>query len=515
MTSIYNRFSHKVSLFQEEKLPEEAILAGYAALINVYELEVPLPLKLAAISSRHKIYESGNWKVFTPRHAPSPTLEGQLIFALKYEGLELAVLKQLFKILDPYEIEQMVHDKPTSRYTRRIWFLYEWLMGYTLDISNAEQGAYVDAVNTTQQLAIQGIRSPRHRVMNNLPGPPEFCPMVYRTPLLQRYSKANLATRAREIISGISSSLLARTSAFLMLKDSKCSFEIEGENPPENRIQRWARAIRDAGRERLDVKELLRLQKVVIGDARFVRLGLRTQGGFVGEHERDSRLPLPVHISANPEDLPSLMEGIVEFDNSYAEDLPPIVAAAILAFGFIYIHPFEDGNGRLHRYLIHHALSRRGFNPPGLIFPVSATILERVDVYRTILESYSQRLLPLIKWKPTPEMNVHVLNETADFYRYFDATPHVEFLYACVEKTIRFDLPEEVEFLKKYDHFKAHINSIVDMPASVVDLLFNFLKQSHGHLSQRALEKEFASLNKDEVERIEDLYASIWSAEQS
>lgn len=95
----------------------------------------------------------------------------------------------------------------------------------------------------------------------------------------------------------------------------------------------------------------------------------------------------------------------------------------------------------------------------------------------------------------------------------YDATPHVEFLYACVEKTIRFDLPEEVEFLKKYDHFKAHINNIVDMPASVVDLLFNFLKQNEGHLSHRALEKEFASLDADEIKRIEELYASIWPIE--
>ena len=515
MESIYNRFSQKVSLFQEKKLPEEAILAGYAALINVYELEVPLPLKLAAISARHKIYESCGWKLFTPRHAPSPTLEGQLTFALKHEGLELAVLKKLFEIIDPDEIEQMVYDKPTSRYIRRIWFLYEWLTEHTLNIPNAEQGAYVDAVDPKKQLAIQGMRSPRHRVMNNLPGPPEFCPMVYWTPLLQRYSKANLAARAREIISGISSSLLERTSAFLMLKDSKCSFEIEGENPPENRIQRWARAIRDAGRERLDVKELLRLQKVVIGDTRFVHLGLRSRGGFVGEHERGSRLPLPIHISARPKDLSSLMEGLVEFDNSYAEDLPPIVAAAILAFGFIYIHPFEDGNGRLHRYLIHHALSRRGFNPPGLIFPVSATILERVDVYRSVLESYSQRLLPLIQWKPTPEMNVQVFNETVDFYRYFDATPHVEFLYACVEKTIRFDLPEEVEFLRKYDRFKAQVNNLVDMPASMVDLLFNFLKQNQGHLSQRALDKEFARLTDQEVQVIEELYTSMWQLESS
>ena len=32
-----------------------------------------------------------------------------------------------------------------------------------------------------------------------------------------------------------------------------------------------------------------------------------------------------------------------------------------------------------------------------------------------------------------------ILNDTDDFYRYFDATKHVEFLYECVEKTIDVD----------------------------------------------------------------------------
>ena len=32
----------------------------------------------------------------TPRHAPHARLEGHLTFALKYEGLDLAVLKRLF-----------------------------------------------------------------------------------------------------------------------------------------------------------------------------------------------------------------------------------------------------------------------------------------------------------------------------------------------------------------------------------------------------------------------------------
>ena len=167
---------------------------------------------------------------------------------------------------------------------------------------------------------------------------------------------------------------------------------------------------------------------------------------------------------------------------------------------------FEDGNGRIHRYLIHHVLAQRGINPPGVVFPVSATILERIDEYRRILEGYSKRLLPVIKWRPTEGGNINVLNNTVDFYRFFDATPHAEFLYACVRKTIEEDLPKETEFLRRYDEFSEHVGIIVDMPNRIVDLLFRFLRQNKGHLSNRAREGEFSELTARETERIERIF---------
>jgi hypothetical protein len=51
-----------------------------------------------------------------PRHAPSPDLEGHLTFALKYEGLDLAVLKRRFATVAPAEIEAIVRTKPTGSY---------------------------------------------------------------------------------------------------------------------------------------------------------------------------------------------------------------------------------------------------------------------------------------------------------------------------------------------------------------------------------------------------------------
>ena len=508
-----NGFSGPVTVFHERPLPERGMPAGYAALMDRYGLAVPLPRTLSAIGEHHRVYEREGWRMLTPRHAPSADLEGHLTFALKYEGLDLAILKRLFNAVGAAAIEELVRATRTGSYARRLWFLYEWLTGARLDLPDLAIGSYVPVVDPDQQWAVHGENSPRHRVRNNLPGTQAFCPLVFRTEALKAFAAMDLPQRARAVVAGVPRDLLSRTAAFLLLKNLKSSYAIEGERAPQDRIQRWGRAIGEAGNRPIDVDELLRLQRIVIGDTRFVKPGLREEGGFVGEHDRDSRMPLPDHISARPEDLPSLMDGMAAFDNGAALAIDPVVAAAALAFGFVYVHPFEDGNGRIHRYVIHHVLARRGFNPAGVVFPVSAAILERIDDYRRVLEEYSRRLLPLIEWEPTKDGNVRVLNDTADFYRFFDATPHAEFLYGCVEKTINEDLPRETDFLRRYDRFREEIQTIVDMPDTTVDLLFRFLRQNDGKLSRRRRENEFAQLTDAETASVEQAYADAFGAD--
>jgi hypothetical protein len=499
-------FSGPVNVFHERRLPETATPAGYVALIHAYDLPVPVPRTLSAIGSRHRIIEEAGWRIYTPRYAPEATLEGHLTFALKYEGLDLAVLKRLFLAVPTEEIKELIRAKPTGLYTRRIWFLYEWLLGRELDLPAADKVTYVDAVDTKLQYAGAGENSPRHRVRNNMPGTPDFCPLVFKSKALDDFIAQDLKERARAAVSSVPKDLLARTAAFLLLKDSKSSYVIEGERPPQGRIQRWGRAIGEAGRTPLDENELLRLQRIVIGDERFVKLGLRKEGGFVGEHDRDTQRPIPDHISARPDDLASLIKGLIAFDRTAEGDLDAVIAAAVLAFGFLYIHPFEDGNGRIHRYLMHHVLARRGFNPAGVHFPVSAAILDKIDEYREVLESYSSRLLPVVEWEPTASNNVNVLNDTGDFYRFFDATPHAEYLYACVRKTIEEDLPNEARFLRNFDQFREGVENLVDMPERILNNLLGFLRQNDGRLSKRARENEFSELTTDEVSQIEALY---------
>ena len=110
----------------------------------------------------------------------------------------------------------------------------------------------------------------------------------------------------------------------------------------------------------------------------------------------------------------------------------------------------------------------------------------------------------------TDDQSVEVQNDTAVFYRYFDATPHVEFLFRCVEQTIEYDLRVEAEFLRAYDRFKRRVERIVDMPDSTIDLLFRFLEQNDGTLSQRARDGEFAALTPEEIEEVQRAYGTFF-----
>jgi hypothetical protein len=185
--------------------------------------------------------------------------------------------------------------------------------------------------------------------------------------------------------------------------------------------------------------------------------------------------------------------------------------ATATAFGFIYVHPFQDGNGRMHRCLIHHVLAERKFTPPGMVFPVSTVMLDRIDDYRSTLQGHSGPLMPYIEWRATPERNVEVLNNTADLYRYFDCTEAAEFLYACVRRTVEHDLPREIDYLRRHDEAIRQIMDAVEMPDRVAENLVMFIHQNNGTLSKKRREGEFNKLSADEVTLIEAIVAEAFA----
>jgi len=108
-----------------------------------------------------------------------------------------------------------------------------------------------------------------------------------------------------------------------------------------------------------------------------------------------------------------------------------------------------------------------------------------------------------IEWRPTPERNVEVLNDTADLYRYFDCTAAAEFLYACVAHAIDKDLPQEIDFLRRNDEAMRRIMNTVEMPDRMAENLVRFIRLNEGKLGRKRREGEFEKLTDDEVTSIE------------
>lgn len=514
--------SQVTPIFHGKQCPEKGFIVGYSAIIDRLKLKVPFPYQITLVCNQNKNYETDQWKILPKSYLPEDNsklteieaLYKHLVFALKYEGVNLLVFKRLTQHYTTGQLADLVNIEPTGQYSRRIWFLIEWITGTQLEEKeDLSRKSYITLVDEKLQYAVKGEKSTRHLVINNLPGTPEFCPLIKKTPKLEKYIQAQFSEKNRLYLNQIQKDILQRASSFLLLKDSKASFTIEGESPRAKRAARWGQVIGQAGNNDLSFEELARLQQIVIENTRFVEMGFRKKGGFVGDHDRATGEPMPEHISACWYDVETLTAGLIETNKLLIEnEFDAVLAAAMIAFGFVFIHPFEDGNGRIHRYLIHHTLAKKNFSQQGFIFPVSASILNHIDDYRVVLEKYSHPLHDFIEWKETADHNIEVLNDTIDYYRYFDATPQAEFLYDCVIDTVENIIPTEVRYLRQYDDFKRFVDDEFEMPDKMVALLVRFLEQNNGVLSKRALEKEFDALTEAEVSQIELRYNEIFKS---
>ncbi len=489
-------------------MPAGSRLVGWAALVRALGIQAPVR-RLCAVSEQHvrgSRKEEGNWTVFDKRYWPGEDFAGHIGFALRHEDIDLLILKRLFEAVPPQVVQEYVHSAPTGVSCRRAWYLYELFTGQTLDIPALPPTlAAVDLLDEERYFTGTARSSRRHKVRDNLLGTSHYCPVIRRTTRLAAFVEQQLSGRANEILGRTGANVIARAASFLLLADSRASFAIEGERPPRGRLERWARAVSQAGKTALTLDEIIRLQSVLIEDTRFVRAGLRTDGVFLGERD-DQEDPLPEFIGARAQDLNDLMAGLLETNDRMRDaGIDPVLKAAATAFGFIYIHPFQDGNGRLHRCLIHHVLAERKFTPAGMVFPVSSVMLARIDEYRDTLRAHSAPLMSFIDWRPTPERNVEVLNKTADLYRYFDCTHNAEFLYGCVQQTIEHDLPQEIDYLGRHDEAMRRIVDIVEMPDRVAENLLLYIRKNNGKLGKKRRENEFAELTDVEVTAIETI----------
>jgi hypothetical protein len=448
--------------------------------------------------------ESGQTVRHFPRsYTPADTVPAHLEFALKYDGVNLEVLRAVFERVHVGELAAWIRATPTGKYTRRLWFLYEWLTGRTLDVPDAQAVGYVDALGDAYFGAAPRL-SQRHRVRDDLPGSRAFCPLVRRTPTLAAFVERELHRRVRAIVAPYDAALLNRVAQFLYLKETKSSFEIEREQPERHRTLRFVELLRSTNTlGELTTARLVELQRAIL-DARYAQDGYRRVQNYVGQTLTSYREQIH-YVSPRPQDLGELMDGWLACSARLAASaVDPVVQAAALGFGFVYVHPFDDGNGRLHRYVIHHVLSRSGFTPPGLVLPVSAVMLQNPAAYDACLEAFSRPLLSLLDYSLDARGALTVHTDSAAFYRYFDATPAAEYLYAAVERAIDVDLQGEIDFLVRYDAAWHKLREIVDMPNRRLELFMKLCIANQGRLA-KGKRGQFPELRDDEIQRMEEV----------
>jgi Fic/DOC family len=434
---------------------------------------------------------------------PASTPAAHLQFHLRHEVPHLEFLARLFGQTGPNFVQTWVEAEPTGQYARRAAFLYEWLTGSALDVPKRLGGNYVDAIDDAKQVAASADRVDkvqRWRVNDNLPGTRHFCPMVVKTDVVTRASDLDVPRLFGELTAEFGEDLLMRAAVWMTLRESKASFAIEGEADRVGRVQRFADVMANrTGQGELPLNDaaLAELQQEILGERTTItHFGVRQSPVFVGETVRYQEV---VHYVAPPvEDVAAMLEGLRAFlDRTRGQS--SVMRSAVAAFGFVYIHPLADGNGRVHRFLINDVLRRDGVVPDPVILPVSAVITDDFGErrgYDQVLDHVSRPLMQAMRehvvFEPvqTTYSDGVVSNfaflgteQARPLWRYPDLGPHVVFLANIVGRTLTEQMREESRYLRSHARARAALKEIVEMPDHQADRVLRSIEQNRGELS--------------------------------
>lgn len=481
---------------------------GYGELIRRYSLEV-IPhyvRSYIAEKGRSKTVIDGHRRteIYTKKYDPGDELGDHLKFALKFEQINLEILSALFLVIGHKELERFIKETPGGKYARKIWFLYEFLTGKELDLEPSKVTNYVELLDRSNYYTTKGIPQRKQKIINNLLGDRRFCPMIRKTEALKNCVDLQLDKKGVEVVGNYPEEVLRRAISYLYTKETKSSFEIERISPDKKRAGRFVELLKFAdNREFFNKPSLIELQQATV-DERFANNDFRTEQNYVGQTVSFGN-ELVDFVAPKPEDIPELMEGMFyAYKRMMSSEVHPVVIAAAISFGFVFMHPFDDGNGRIHRFLVHNILAKRRFTPKGLIFPISATMLRKIKEYDETLELFSEPLLPLLDFELDSDGRMEVKNETAVHYKYIDMTAIAERLFGFIQDTIENELVSELDFILDYDKAKLTIRDIVDMPDQLIDLFIRLCIENNGRLLKNKRKTKFEQLTNKEVAQMEE-----------
>ena len=497
-------------------LPADPI--GAAWLAQAYEV---LPLgQLPVISQvggrRATLLSEGvRLETYTEPMRPNAEAAAHLQFHLRHEVPHLEFLRRLFERTGPGVIQAWVTAEPTGQYARRAAFLYEWLTGDVLQVPERLGGNYVDAIDAGKLVAASAervVKVQRWRVNDNLPGTRAFCPIVVKTEALEQAAALDIPRLLGELTDEFGEELLLRAAVWMTLRESKASFAIEGEGDRVGRVQRFADVMaRRTGQGEVPLSDaaLAALQQEILGDrATIAHFGIRQSPVFVGETLRYQEV---VHyVAPTAAEVGAMLEGLRVFLER-TEGQSSVMRSAVAAFGFVYIHPLADGNGRVHRFLVNDILRRDGIIPEPMILPISAVIMDDAGERRSydrVLDEVSRPLMLAVREHVEFELTqttypdgvvsnfvFHAADQARPLWRYPDLGTHVIFLANIIARTLSEQMREESRYLRSHVRARAALKEVVEMPDHQADRLLRSIEQNSGQLSN-VLAKEMPILTR-------------------
>ena len=503
------------------RIPDRQV--GYNALISRYGLFCVADRTSSFIAKRLSVIDrtehaDGSVIVRYPgKYDFDDTLSAHLEFCLKYEGVNLSALAALFDQRGADELQAWLDSKPGSRYARVCGYLYEWLNGQTL---RYKLPAGIDAVSVLDEkryFTAPAQRNRRFAILDNLPGTAAFCPLVRRTPALRAWIEKDLGANVAQVLASLEPELLERAVNYLYLAETRSSFAIEKDIPDSQRAERFRRLLERAGEDvPLDEETFVEWQYVIVPR-------LRVEASFRQKQNWLSRSGRSAHgadyIPPDPADVPGMMAGVVKVGELVKSNTYPVVlAAACASFGFVFVHPFLDGNGRLHRFLLHHFLRLGGFTPPGAVVPVSAAMEQDIASYAAVLKRYSARRTGMLDYRLDSDANfIDVKKRPLHLYAFFDATDLCEFTFACLERAIDHDLANELAYLRAYDSAHRSLTRWLNAPQPELEKLIRYIAQNNGCLSKNK-RGQFPLIDDGDIARAEAqvnvAFAAYWKRQQ-
>jgi hypothetical protein len=294
---------------------------------------------------------------------------------------------------------------------------------------------------------------------------------------------------------------------YLYLSETRSSFAIEHEMPTGSKEDRFVQLLKRAG-EKTTVTEdwLVELQNAIVRDVFSQEASYRTRQNWLADS--NNRI---TYFPPAPDDMRRAMAGWEAFVNDCNKGIDPLVKAACASFGFVYLHPFMDGNGRLHRFMIHQVLAQSGRLDDDIIIPVSAVIMKNIPDYLAVLTGFSKPTRTLWDYRRGEDEPHIITAANSRSYRFFEADREVAFLHRMIEEAVREEIPNEMAYLRGYDKAFNAIEREFDLPQKDVSSLIRMVKGNNGVLSNKR-RKQYLHIPEQVLNRIVEIINAEFNA---